>query len=686
VLDADGRAVVGVPPLTAASGGFDGLGERWARARRAASPSLAPDGLTVAYTGDESGIPALWLAPLGRAGTRVPGAEATMVPTGPEHVSAVAYAPDGRWIAVAAAPGGGEYTVVTLVRPDGGGRRHVAGGPAAAPGAGVAAGPGAAAGGRAATLGRWTSDGSALAVCESGPSGLTDAFLVEPESGGRTFVARGEALEFCDITPDGHTALLRCGTRGARRLLLVDIPTGRTRPLPLGPRAGAGSVAWGRMTADGHTVYVLTDAGRERAALVAVRFASGRRRVVTVEVLAARDDVDLERFALCPDGRTVALAWNVDGRSELDLLDLATHRRRPLPPLPGDVVTSMLFAPDGSWLLLALDAYDAPERLWSCDLADAAAGYRSLVAPEPVGDSPGPAARALVAVPDHAAPPDRAGFVGFGGPVPVAVRPVRPTLIRLRSDDGLPVTGWLYRPRGTQGPHPVLIYLHGGPEAQERPGYNPLLQALAAAGIAVFAPNVRGSCGFGRSFVEADDLARRVGAIADVAACVRHLVATGVADPDRVGCAGRSYGGYLTLAALVEFPELFRVGVDVCGMADLETFYARTEPWIAAAAVTKYGHPVRDRMLLRSLSPIHRFDRLAAPLLVVHGANDTNVPLFEAEQTVAAARAAGVPTRLLLFDDEGHEVHDVDNRAVFVREVLDWVGSQLLPAAHSQAV
>ena len=221
----------------------------------------------------------------------------------------------------------------------------------------------------------------------------------------------------------------------------------------------------------------------------------------------------------------------------------------------------------------------------------------------------------------------------------------RPVLRRLPARDGLELTGWLYRPDGPP-PWPAAIHLHGGPEAQERPVYNSLFQSLVAAGIAVFAPNVRGSSGFGRAFLVADDRDKRFAAIDDVAACVDHLVRSGVAEPGRVACMGRSYGGYLTLAALVEHPELFAAGVDVCGMADFATFYRHTEPWIAAAAVAEYGDPVRDADLLRALSPIHRIDRLTAPLLVVHGADDTNVPVEEAEQVVAALAARGRRARV----------------------------------------
>jgi dipeptidyl aminopeptidase/acylaminoacyl peptidase len=229
-----------------------------------------------------------------------------------------------------------------------------------------------------------------------------------------------------------------------------------------------------------------------------------------------------------------------------------------------------------------------------------------------------------------------------------------------------------------------MIHLHGGPEAQERPVYNSLFQSLVAAGIAVFAPNVRGSSGFGRSFLSADDREGRYGAIDDVAAAVEHIIETGLADPERIGCMGRSYGGYLTLAALVWHSDLFAVGVDVCGMADFETFYTHTEPWIAAAAVAEYGHPEQDAALLRALSPIHQIDRLRAPLLVVHGSEDTNVPVEEAEQVVAALAARGVEHRYLLFAGEGHELLATPNRVTFVQATVAWV-SRHLDVLPSQA-
>lgn len=260
--------------------------------------------------------------------------------------------------------------------------------------------------------------------------------------------------------------------------------------------------------------------------------------------------------------------------------------------------------------------------------------------------------------------------------------PLRPELHRFASHDGLRISGWLYGGRAGH-PAPTVIYLHGGPEAQERPQFNPLFRALVARGLAVFALNVRGSAGSGRAFVNADNVDKRYGAIADVSAAAEYVIAGGYADPERLGCMGRSYGGYLTLAALTWYPKLFAAGVDVCGMADLETFYARTEPWIAAAATSKYGDPQRDRALLRDLSPLHRIDRLRAPLLVVHGAHDTNVPLHEAEQVVTAAADRSFPCEFLLFRDEGHQILKKVNQVYFVQRVGDWLTEHLRVGSHT---
>ncbi|HYN95864.1 MAG TPA: prolyl oligopeptidase family serine peptidase, partial [Pilimelia sp.] len=523
------------------------------------SPSPAPDGRRVAVVSDRDGVPAAWLLDSATAG-------AHRLDTGPEPVVRVAWSPDGAWVACVLAPGGAPRTELWVVRPDNTGLRQVAG-----------------FGASAATLAGWHPESGALAVTESGPTGCR-ALLVEPAGGGRELTT-GDLVTLLDVSPDGDTALLRQGPRGARWLELLDVPTGVTRPLPAGEGPGSTDRAW--FAADGRTVYARTEVAVDLAALVALDVDGGDPVMV-----ARRTDAELEDVVLTADRRTAALLWNrYGGRSEATVLDLTDGERtqRPIPPPAGEVFSDCALATSGELLCFAVQSPVRPRAVWLVDLAS---GTGRVLGDDPATD---------------------ATPVGDWSAV------VAPQLCDVRSGDGLTISGWLYRPDG-EGPWPTVISLHGGPEAQERPGYNPMFQALVARGVAVFAPNVRGSSGFGRAFVEADNLAGRYGAIADVAACVEYLVATSVASPGKVGCMGRSYGGYLTLMSLVTFPELFAVGVSECGMSDFGSFYQETEPWIAAAAVSKYGDPVHDRELLHDLSPLHRLDRLAAPLLLVHGA------------------------------------------------------------------
>jgi dipeptidyl aminopeptidase/acylaminoacyl peptidase len=600
-------------------------GPDWLAAETCTSPALSPDGSTLAVVSDRDGAPRVWLSPLTQPGPPV------RLDTGEDYVRVVSWSPDGEWLCLTTAPGGGERTRVRALHPDGSGARVVAATPA-----GVA------------SIGCWQPGGHIVGLAESSdtvPAMLT-AYAVDVCSGRRRYLASGPAARVCSFSHDGRYAVVRLGARGARRLLLVDTRTGNSAEL-LGADA---TVADARFGPDDRVIYLHTDADREFAALLALRrVAAGYPQ--SAELIAARDGAELERFALDPTGRAVVAVWNVEGRSELELVDLAEGERRALPAPPTEVVTGCAFAQDGGSLVLAVESGAEPPHVLRYPLPPA----------QPVRLAP-------------ALPP----------PWPPDV-PIRPELHRWPARDGLELSGWLYRPVGALGAVPTLVWLHAGPEAQERPTFNPLYQALLGHGVAVFAPNVRGSSGFGRGFVDADVGPRRFAAIDDVADLVRYLVDAGFADSTAMGCAGCSYGGYLTVAAMVSYPELFGVGVDLCGITDFETFFAHTEPWIAVAAASRYGDPRQDTELLRALSPIHRIGQLSAPLLVVHGGQDTNVPLSQAEQLVAALRDSGATHGYLVLPDEGHEILGTANRAVVGREIVHWLIRYLLDVDESSA-
>jgi dipeptidyl aminopeptidase/acylaminoacyl peptidase len=223
-----------------------------------------------------------------------------------------------------------------------------------------------------------------------------------------------------------------------------------------------------------------------------------------------------------------------------------------------------------------------------------------------------------------------------------------------------------------RGPHRTVVSFHGGPEGQERPAYSPVAQSLVAAGFAVFAPNVRGSGGRGRAFMCADDGHAREASFQDVPATVHALVADGIALPGRVGAHGWSYGGFLTLVALTRWPDLFAAGVSLAGMSDLRTFFAGTEPWMAAASVTEYGDPIADRDMLGRISPMTSLERLTSPVLLAHGDRDTNVPVAESVQVHQALTALGARSELLLLQGEGHTIVGRDRLVELSERVAAW--------------
>ena len=254
---------------------------------------------------------------------------------------------------------------------------------------------------------------------------------------------------------------------------------------------------------------------------------------------------------------------------------------------------------------------------------------------------------------------------------------VRPELEAYTAHDGLELSGWLYLPEGRIEPGPMVLSFHGGPESQERPGFRTTYQALLSQGIAVFAPNVRGSAGFGKTFVNLDNGALRFDGVKDIASTVRFVSEAGLADPERIGIMGGSYGGYMVMAGLTEYPDLFAAGANLFGVVNFETFFANTEPWMAAISTVEYGDPVRDRELLEQLSPIHKVDRVTAPTIVLHGANDTNVPVVEAEQVVENLQERGVPVKYVLFPDEGHGWGKTENRVTSDVEIVRWFRAHL---------
>jgi dipeptidyl aminopeptidase/acylaminoacyl peptidase len=580
-------------------------------------PALSPEGDRVAYVTDRSGLPRLEVAALDQ--DTLPA-----VLSGPaEEVVSVAWSPDGGWLAYLVSPGGSICAELHVVRPDGSDHRIVAG---EDPRATVFAGG-------------WTGPGHYACSIAAGDGPDADVVLVDVATGAHRTLARGGFLSVTSVSADEGLVLARRGPRAYRHIVVVDVASGVQRRL-IGLDAPGGIASEdGRFGPDGRSVFVRASLPGERftdrAGLVQVQLSEdgvpGESRVVL-----SRPDADLDGYALRTDGSVLAV-WRQDGVTRLQVHAQSDGALVREIPLPEPVLPGWSLSADGTTMVAELTGPRAPRGLFRIRLDD-------------------------------------------GRPVPLPSAPRRPDpgelVTPVRYDyaaaDGLPLSGWLYTPRGVRGPNRTVVSFHGGPEGHERPDWSPVAQSLVAAGFTVFAPNVRGSGGFGRAFLTADDGPAREASFDDVRATVDELVTAGIAEPGRIGAHGWSYGGYLTLVALTRWPALFAAGVTGAGMSDLRTFFAGTEPWMAAASVTEYGDPVADRDMLAAISPSTHLARLTSPVLFVHGDRDTNVPVAESVQAHQALQALGAPTDLLLPPGEGHTIVGRDQLVELSERIVAW--------------
>jgi dipeptidyl aminopeptidase/acylaminoacyl peptidase len=253
---------------------------------------------------------------------------------------------------------------------------------------------------------------------------------------------------------------------------------------------------------------------------------------------------------------------------------------------------------------------------------------------------------------------------------------IAPKLIKFKTFDGKEVPAWYYKPnsgKSESSQTPVIVSVHGGPEGQSRPGFSALYQYYLSRGYAVFDPNVRGSTGYGKTYTHLDDVEKREDSVKDLAAAHGWLVKEGGADPKRVAVMGGSYGGYMTMAAITLYPDLWAAAVNTVGIVNWETFLKNTSGYRRRQREVEYGMLDKDIDFLRAISPIKKIDRIKAPLFVIHGKNDPRVPYTEAEQVVAALKGREAIVEYKLYDDEGHGISKLKNRLELYPLVADFL-------------
>lgn len=471
--------------------------------------------------------------------------------------------------------------------------------------------------------GAWSRDGKRLAFTSTARTGNdNDIWIMDPDKpDGRRLVSevQGGGWGVADWSPDGASLLLvEMISANESYLHLCDVQTGKRELLtPKTDKPVSRDAA--EFSHDGTAIYLTSDEAGEFKQLGRLSLTGRKFEPITA---ATRD---VEAFDLSPDGKLLAVVSNEDGSSKLEILPAGPGAAPPQPQLPAGVIGGIEWTADSGEVGFTFTGARSPADAWS---VTAATGKVT-----------------------------RWTESEAGGLYPAAF--IEPELIKLRSFDGLTVSGFLYQPDPAKfpGPRPVLINIHGGPEGQSRPVFqarnNYYLNEL---GIALLYPNVRGSEGYGKTFLALDNGFKREDSVKDIAAYLDFIGTRPALDAARVAVIGGSYGGYMTLACMIHYSDRLRCGCDIVGISNFLTFLANTSGYRRDLRRVEYGDERDPKMaaFLRDISPTAHAAKIKKPLFIVQGKNDPRVPVTEAEQMVKAVRATGTPVWYLMATDEGH--------------------------------
>ena len=473
------------------------------------------------------------------------------------------------------------------------------------------------------SLGPWSHAGDRMAYGSTRRNGADrDLYVVDPrdpQSDRKLIEVSGGGWAATDWSPDDtQIAVLEEISANESYIWIVGAGSGDKRLLT--PKGGDKAAYSGAHFApDGKSVYVTCDKGSEFQRLTRIDIATGKHTTLTPQIRW-----DVEHFDLSPDGRTIAFDTNEDGISVLHLFDTATGKEKPAPKLPVGVVGSLAWHSNGHDLALSLSQARSPSDVYSVEVTTGKL--------------------------DRWTESETGGLVTSGF--------ATPELVRFKSFDGREISAFLYKPPARfAGPRPVIVNIHGGPEGQERPDFlgrsNYYPEEL---GIAVVFPNVRGSSGYGKSFLELDNGERREDSVKDIGALLDWIKTRPDLDASRIMITGGSYGGYMTLASATHYDDRIRCSLDVVGISNFITFLEHTEAYRRDLRRVEYGDE-RDpkmRAFFEQIAPLNHADRITKPIFIVQGQNDPRVPFTESEQMVAQLKKQGTTVWYLKAKDEGH--------------------------------
>ena len=506
----------------------------------------------------------------------------------------------------------------------------------------------------------WSRNGENLAwytTLKGSTRGIVVAPIATPDQRRTVFTGEGWWAP-AGWSPDGSRLLLfHYVSISESEVWLLDLASGETTQVnPSSEKISYGDVEFSH---DGSAVYFTADEGGEFLDLYRYDLASSEKTNLTSDI-----DWDIEDVEVAKNGRSYAFTANEAGRSTLHLRTVRKDKKLSTPEMPPGVIYAMEFSPDGRRLGLTLNAANAPADVYSVTV-----GRRSRLERWTQSEVGGLNVSTFI----------RPEFFSY------------PTFDK-DGEDTRQIPAFIYKPRG-EGPHPVIISIHGGPEGQARPTFSSAYQFWTnELGMAVIRPNVRGSTGFGKTYVTLDNGRKREDSVKDIGALLDWIAAQPDLDENRIIVYGGSYGGYMVLASMVHYNDRLAAAVDIVGISNFVTFLENTAAYRRDLRRPEYGDE-RDpqmRAFLESISPLNHVQKISKPILIIQGLNDPRVPASEAEQILAAVRANGGEAWYMLAKDEGHGFRKKSNRdamseaiVLFLDHVLDLGVAEAAEAADA---
>lgn len=588
--------------------------------RKAYGPSFSPDGRRLAFITNITGIPQSWAVSSN-------GGWPDQITFHAERVSQVAYSPTSDQMIFSRDIGGNENAQLFLVNGDGSAERRLTN-----------------ADDVMHIFGNWSPDGRQVAFSANRRDrSKFDVFVQDIETGSTQCVWENKFSGFLIVvgfSPDASQLLVYL-MYNSMNIDLFEINIKEKSIRKLTEHVGNVRYLSPTYSADGKSIYGACDHARDLATLTRIDLSNLQHHFMH------ETRHEIEFVAASPDGDWLLWLSNVEGAHQFNLLDLNTNQIRQPENLPLGVTidyAAPVFSPDSRRIAFSFSTPTRTSDIWVWEIEE-----------------------------NHVFPVTQSSHAG----IPTS-RFREPELIHYPSFDNLSIPAWFYRPKASRSEnYPILVNVHGGPEGQAQPFFDYIVQYFVSRGFGVLLPNVRGSSGYGKNYLDLDNVEKRMDSVADLAYAVKWLRSQPQIDARRIAIKGGSYGGFMVLSALTTYPDLWAAAVDIVGISNFVTFLENTSAYRRSHREGEYGSLEHDREFLTRISPIHQVDNITTPLMVIHGANDPRVPLNEAEQLVHALRARNVPVEFLVYDDEGHGLVKLKNILDAYPKMADFLGKHL---------